>query len=151
MSARSLLRGALRIASGLLAAAACGGCSSIFTRGLVDDGHGNPVGGAVVRAYDETGRTLLSIDRTDSHGCFLVRGRAPTGQKRFTLDIEAPGFRTAHLDFALSDDLLIAALAPSSSPDESRIHVATSPERTDRWIPDCAPPMTMGSQQLAPN
>jgi Carboxypeptidase regulatory-like domain len=144
-------RGAVRIALRVLAAAACCGCSSIFTRGQVQDAHGSPVGGAVVRVYDETGTTVLSLDRTDSHGCFLISMRAPKGQRRYMLDVEASGFQPARQDFSLGDDLLIAALAPASEPDPSRIHVATYAERTDRWIPDCAPPMTMGSASLGPN
>jgi hypothetical protein len=133
------------------AAAVCCGCSSIFTRGMVDDGHGKAVGGAVVRVYDENGGTMISLDRTDANGCFLVRGRAPRGAKRFTLDVEAPGFRAARQDFALGDDLLIAQLSPDSDPGTSRIHVASYSERTDRWIPACAPPATMGSDSLTPN
>jgi Carboxypeptidase regulatory-like domain len=132
-------------------AAACAGCSSIFTRGQVLDAQGNPLGGAVVRVFDATGTTALSLDRTDSHGCFLISVRAPKGQRRYTLDVEASGFRPARQDFSLGDDLLIAALAPASSPEPSGIHVATYSERTDRWIPDCAPPMTMGSDALTPN
>jgi uncharacterized protein YceK len=142
--------GAVRSAFCVLAAIACCGCSSIFTRGQVQDGHGNPVGGAVVRVYDETGTTVLSLDRTDTHGCFLISVRAPKGQRRYTLDVEATGFRPARQDFSLGDDLLIAALALASEPAPSRVHVATSSERTERWIPDCAPPLTMGSDALTP-
>lgn len=127
------------------------GCSSIFTRGLVDDGHGNPVGGAEIRVLDETGTAVLALDRTDSHGCFLVSVRAPKGQQRYTLDVEAAGFKPARQEFDLRVDLLVAGLAPPSSPEPSRIRVATSSERADRWIPNCAPPLTMGSDALTPN
>jgi hypothetical protein len=135
----------------LAAAAVCAGCSSVFTRGLVDDGHGRPVGGATVRVYDETGVTQLSFDVTNANGCFLISTRALKGQRRYTLDIEASGFRPARQDFELGVDLVMANLASSSSPEQSRIHVATSSERADRWIPNCAPPLTMGSDALTPN
>jgi len=127
------------------------GCSSIFTRGLISDDHGNPVGGATVRVFDETGVRQISFDVTNANGCFLISARAPKGQKRYTLDVEAPGFQPARQDFSLGDDVLIGNLAASSSPDPSRIHVATSSERSDRWIPNCAPPPTMGSDSLTPN
>ena len=135
----------------VIATAASAACSSVYTRGLVDDGHGRPVGGAVVRAYDETGATQLSLDVTNANGCFLMSARAPKGTKRYTLDIQSSGFRTARQDFALSDDVLIVELAPESEPGSSRMRVATPSERIDRWIPNCAPPNTMGSDALAPN
>jgi len=144
-------RGAMRGAFLLAAAAVCAGCSSIFTRGLVDDGHGQPVGGATVRVFDETGATQLSLDVTNANGCFLISVRAPKGQRRYVLEIQASGFRVARQDFALRDDVLMGALAPSSSAEQSRIHVATSAERSDRWLPNCAPPLTMGSDALTPN
>jgi hypothetical protein len=144
-------RRAARWAVFAAAAAICAGCSSIFTRGLVDDGHGNPVGGATVRVYDESGATPLSLDVTNANGCFLISTRASKGERRYMLDVQASGFQTARQSFALADDVLIADLAVSSSPQPSRIHVATSSERSDRWIPNCAPPNAMGSDALTPN
>ena len=132
------------------AAAAFAGCSTIFTRGLNDDGRGNPVGGAQVRVLDDQGAPL-ALDITNAYGCFLISVRAPKGAKRYTLDVAASGFKPVRQDFALSADVLIVAIAPESSPDQSRIHVASSKERADRWIPNCAPPATMGSDSLTPN
>jgi hypothetical protein len=133
----------------IVAAAVCAGCSQVFTRGLIDDGHGNPVGGAQVRVLDATGAPL-ALDLTNSYGCFLISARAPKGAKRYTIDVVAPGFKPVRQDFPLAADVLIGALASSSAPDESRLHVASPSERSDRWIPNCAPPLTMGSDALTP-
>ena len=122
----------------------------MFTRGLIDDGRGNPVVGAHVRVLDDTGAPL-AFTFTNVNGCFLISARAPKGAKRYTIDIAATGFKPVRQDFDLGADVLIGALAPSSTPEESRLHVATSSERSDRWIPICAPPATMGSDSLTPN
>ena len=100
---------------------------------------------------DEAGNALLARDRTDSHGCFIFSLRAPKGQQRFTLEVEAARFRLARRDFARETDLLIAVLVPETDAGESRIRVATASERVDRWVPDCAPPMPPGAESLGPN
>ncbi len=142
----------LRRALPLIAAVALvPGCAAIFTRGQVEDTIGGPVGGAEVRILDEAGNALLARDRTDSHGCFFFSLRAPKGQKRFTLEVEAPGFRLARRDFARETDLLIVVLAPTAAEGESQVRIATSAERLDRWVPDCVPPMPPGAESLGPD
>lgn len=150
MAARRRRR--LRLLLPLAAAVALSpGCAAIFTRGQVEDAGGGPVGGADVRILDEAGSAMLARDRTDSHGCFFFSLRAPKGQQRFTIEVDAAGFRPARRDFARDTDLLIAVLAPAAAAGESQVRVATSSERLDRWVPNCVPPMPPGAESLGPN
>lgn len=145
-------RGGFRRFLPLVAAVALApACATIFTRGQVEDASGDPVGGADVRILDEAGSALLARDRTDSHGCFFFSLRAPKGQPRFTIEVDAAGFRPARRDFARETDLLIAVLAPTAAAGESQVRVATSSERLDRWVPNCVPPMPPGAESLGPD
>lgn len=150
MHGRRSPRASRKVVLVLAAAAACAGCSSVFTRGLIDDGRGNPVVAARVRVLDDTGAPL-ALSSTNASGCFLISARAPKGAKRYTIDVAASGFKPVRQDFDLGADVLIGSLAPTTEPQLSRIHVATPTERSDRWIPTCAPPATMGSDALTPN
>jgi hypothetical protein len=127
-----------------------GGCTGVWSRGIVQDPGTLAIGGAEVWALDEHGDRMLAVVRTDANGCFLITAKPPKGERRFTLEISAPGFRAARATLPLETEILIASLVPTSESAASGIHPATTAERSERWGPQCAPPMSPGAQQLSP-
>lgn len=131
------------------AAALITGCS-IWSRGLVS-ANGGPVGGADVRVLEAENGALVGATRTDSNGCFFLSLKAPRGQRHFTLEIGASGFKPARLNFELETPVLLATLTADSSERPSEIRPATASERSDQWTPQCVPPMPPGAEQLSPH
>jgi len=124
-------------------------CATVYSRGYVEDG-GAPVPAANVRLVDARGQTVAA-DRTDANGCFFLQRGAPKGDRRFTLEIGADGFKTAHLEVPLQPPIFRVVLAPATSPDESRIQETTPAERLDTWSPRCIQLYPGGgAQQLSP-
>jgi hypothetical protein len=136
---------------GLGACALAAACTGIWSRGIVEDSGTRAIGGAVVRVLDAQAERVISTDRTDVNGCFFFSLRPPKGEHRFTLEVSAPGYRTLRHEFALETPILVATLAADSESGESEIRAATPAERTDRWGPQCVPPMPPGAQSLSPN
>ena len=127
------------------------GCATAYTRGIVEDPGGGAVAGANVR-LGGAGERPVETSLTDAHGCFLLQRTAPKGERRFTLEIGAEGYKSARLEVALQPPILLVTLAPDSSYGESRIRPTTSAERSEKWEPECIPLFAGGgAQQLAPN
>ena len=125
-------------------------CGTLYTRGLVEDAAGAPLGGASVRLSATTGEAV-AVASTDGHGCFFLQRSAPKGERRFQLEIAAPGFKAARLEVPLEPPILLATLAPDSSAAESRIRATTSAERAEKWDPRCIPLYPGGgAQELSP-
>ncbi|HYX19519.1 MAG TPA: carboxypeptidase-like regulatory domain-containing protein [Thermoanaerobaculia bacterium] len=126
-------------------------CATVYSRGIVRDGAGAPVGGAMVRLLGSGGGTVAST-LTDAHGCFFLQRTAPRGEKRFTLEIGADRYKAARLDVPLQPPILLAILVPDSSDGESRIRTTTASERSDVWERQCIPLFAGGgAQSLGPN
>ena len=126
-------------------------CATVYSRGVVEDAGGAPVPLASVRLVGAGDRTVATTV-TDANGCFFLQKTAPKDEKRFTLEIVAAGYRSARLDVPLQPPILLATLAASSSPEESRIRSTTAAERSERWEPRCIPFFPGGgAQELAPH
>ena len=123
-------------------------CATVYSRGYVEDG-GAPVPAANVRLLGADGQ-IVAADRTDANGCFFLQRGAPKGDRRFTLEIGADGFKTARLEVPLQPPIFRVVLAPTSSPDDSRIQETTPAERSHTWSPRCIPVFPGGAQQLSP-
>jgi Carboxypeptidase regulatory-like domain len=136
---------------GLAASALTPACTGIWSRGIVEDSGTRAIGGAEVRVLDASGQRVISTDRTDVSGCFFFSLKPPKGERRFTLEVAAPGYRTVRHDFELETPILIAILASDNETGESEVRPATPAERTDRWGPQCVPPFPPGAQSLGPN
>src|SRR5262252_7829327 len=143
----------MRLSGSLLLAALpfTAACTGVWSRGIVEGPGTLPLGNAEVKAYDEHGQRMLAVVRSDANGCFFITAKPEKGERRFTLEISAPGFRAARDGFPLETEILIATLEPESESAPSGIRAATTAERTDRWNPQCAPPMSPGAQQLSPH
>lgn len=144
-------RAGRRLGLTLLASLPALRCATIYSRGLVEDGAGAPVGGADVRLLRAGGETVASAV-TDDHGCFFLQRTAPRGERRFTLEIGAASYRPARLDVPLQPPVLLATLVADSSSGESRIRSTTAAERSGKWEPRCIPLFPGGgAQSLGPN
>ncbi len=128
------------------------GCASIWTRGIVQDEQGGLVATASVRVVSVAGSNPVAMASTDMFGCFLVSHFAPRGERRFRLEVTAPGYELATFDLDLQAPvpILVATLARSAFGSQSAIHPATDSERKDRWEAFCDPLLPPGSQTLAP-
>jgi hypothetical protein len=136
---------------GLGACSLAAACTGIWSRGIVEDFGTRAIGGAQVRVLDAQAERVLSIDRTDVNGCFSFSLRPPKGERHFTLEVSAPGFRTVRHDFELETPILIATLASDAESGASEVRPATPAERTDRWGRECVPQLPPGAQSLGPN
>lgn len=126
-------------------------CATIYSRGLVEDAAGAPVPGASVRMIGAGGGTVAAAI-TDAHGCFFLQRAARGDERRFTLEIAAPGFKTARLDVPREPPILLAALAPDSSAEDGGIRATTTSERAEKWEPRCIPLFPGGgAQELSPH
>ena len=134
----------------LAAAALASGCSSIWSRGFVEDEQGRVVARASVRVTSAAGSGTVLDTATDEFGCFLFGRVPPKGERRFRLEVAAPGYEPATFDFELQTPILIARLAKPDSGARSEIHAASGEEREKKWETWCNPPLPPGSQQLAP-
>ena len=144
-------RAGRRLGLTLLASLPALRCATIYSRGLVEDGAGTPVGGARVRLLRAGGETVASAV-TAARGCFFLQRTAPRGERRFTLEIGAASYRPARLDVPLQPPVLLANLVADSSSGESRIRSTTAAERSGKWEPRCIPLFPGGgAQSLGPN
>jgi hypothetical protein len=126
------------------------GCGTVYTRGLVEDAAGAPLGGASVRLSRADGEAVAAAS-TDAHGCFFLQRSAPKGQRRFRLEIGAPGFKAARREVPLQPPVLLATLVDDSAPGESGIRETTATERAEKWDPRCIPLYAGGgAQELSP-
>ncbi len=125
-------------------------CATVYTRGLVEDGAGAPLPGASVHLTGEGGVTVAAA-ATDGHGCFFLQRSAPKGERRFMLEVAAPGFKAARLEVPLEPPVLLVTLAPDSSAADSGIRATTSTERAEKWEPRCTPLLPPGAQELSPS
>src|SRR5262245_13510665 len=89
-----------------------GACTGVWSRGIVEGPGTLALGNAEVKAFDEHGERMLAVVRSDVYGCFFVTARPPKGERHFTLEISAPGFRLVREVLPLETEILIAALVP---------------------------------------
>ena len=127
------------------------GCATAYTRGLVEDSSGAAVPGASARLVG-AGAQIVAAERTDAHGCFFLQRTAPKGERQFTLEIAAEGYKPVRLEVPLQPPIFLVTLALASSGEESGIRPTTAAERRDQWEPQCIPLFAGGgAQSLGPN
>jgi hypothetical protein len=140
----------LAAALAVAAAALTSGCASIWSRGIVLDEQGKILTSATVTVASAAGSGTVADMPTDSFGCFLVARKAPKDERKFRLEVSAPGYAAATFDFGLETPILVARLAKADSGARSEIHPASRDEQDDKWTPYCNPPLPPGASQLAP-
>ena len=112
---------------------------------------GAGVAGASVRLVGSGDKTIAT-ELTDTHGCFFLQRTAPKGERHFTLEIGAEGFKPLRLEVALQPPIFLVTLVPTSSDGESQARETTAAERRDQWEPQCIPLFAGGgAQQLSPH
>lgn len=97
----------------ILAIAACDG--GVFVDGLVRDQKGAVVPGALVVLEHEGGWSFRAS--TDAVGCFAAGGITAPGRYRYTLKVEAPGYKTmtGHVPTLRSNHIVVTLAAVGSS------------------------------------
>ena len=121
-------------------------CATVFTRGVVRDPAGQPIGNASVRVTSVESGKLVMATVTDAAGCFNLHEFPPErGSRHFRLDISVAGSKPVSLLFNLQTPVLEGTLATESSAGESRLTPLTNEQAYARWELICAPPSPVGN------
>ena len=132
---------ALLVASlGLLPA-----CATVYTRGILRDAAGEPVGGVWVRVTSVPSGQLVAEAVTDTSGCFNLHRFPPDEGRRFRIDVSLGGYKPASFTFDLHDVVVEGTLASESSKKESVLVRLTHGQIYGRWEATCAPPYPPGN------
>ena len=82
---------------------------------------------------------------TDSAGCFILHEFARGGERRFRLDVGAPGYKPAAFGFDLQAPVLLGTLQAESAARSSLLLPLTNRQSYGQWELVCAPPIPTGN------
>jgi len=145
---RVAMRPSLRWRAAVLLGASLGllsGCATVFTRGIVHDAAGEPIGNASVRVTSVESGKLVAEAVTDTSGCFNLHQFPPDSGRHFRLDVSLQGYKRVSFAFALESPVLEGTLAAGSSSKESVLQPLTREQAYGRWELICAPPSPVGN------
>jgi Carboxypeptidase regulatory-like domain len=136
-----------RLAVALLAASLVllPACETVFTRGILLDAAGQPVGGASVRVTAVESGKLVAEAQSDTSGCFNLHQFPPDDGRRFLLDVSLAGYKPVSFTFDLHALVVEGTLAADSSSKESTLVRLTNGQIYGRWEQTCAPPSPVGN------
>lgn len=136
----------------LAAAAAlfCGGCAMVGARGVVRNAAGAEIENATVQIATASGMSVLDVQQTTPKGCFTFSDIPPRHEKRFTIDVSAPGYKPAHLDLGTYKVTLLVILAPDSSEEASELHPMTHDQTVGIYEPLCVTFVSHAASTLGP-
>ncbi len=124
----------------------------VSARGVVRDTGGAEIADATVRissaAADEA---PLAVLRTTSNGCFHFSDVAPRHEKHFKLDVSAPGYKPARLDFGTHSVVLLVILATEASEQASRLQHMSYVQEAGIYEPLCVTFISHAASSLGPN
>jgi hypothetical protein len=133
------------------AALLCGGCAMVGARGVVRNAAGAEIENATIQIATASGTpSVLDAQQTTPNGCFTFSDVAPRHEKRFTLDISAPGYKPAHLDLGADKVTLLVTLAPDSAEQASELHPMTYDQTVGIYEPLCVTFVSHGASTLGP-
>jgi hypothetical protein len=121
------------------------GCATVFSRGVVRDANGTPLGNVSIRITSTQTGALVTSGFTDAGGCFSMFKTAPRGEKRFLLDASASGFKPTTFALDLQTPILLGTLAAVSSEKASGFRKLRSEEAYTEWEMTCVPPSPTGN------
>lgn len=120
-------------------------CATVYTRGVVRNKAGEPIGNASVRVTSVESGQLVIAAVTDAAGCFILHRFPPDRRNRhFRLDVRMPGYKPASFLFDLQSPILLGTLAPESSTRQSLLEPLTNEQAYGEWELVCAPPNPTG-------
>ena len=120
-------------------------CATVYTRGILRDAAGEPVGGVSVRVISVPSGQLVAEAVTDTSGCFNLHRFPPDEGRRFRIDVSLGGYKPASFTFDRYDAVVEGALAAESSSRESVLAPLTRSQIYGRWEATCAPPYPVGN------
>ena len=120
-------------------------CATVYTRGILRDAAGEPLGAASVRVTSVDSGKLVAEALTDTSGCFNLHRFPPDEGRRFRLDVDLRGYKPVSLTFGLHDVVVEGRLAAESSGQESVLVPLTNGQIYGRWEATCAPPYPVGN------
>jgi hypothetical protein len=124
----------------------------VSARGVVRDTGGAEIANATVRISSAAGdEAPVAVLQTTSNGCFHFSDVAPPHGRQFTLDVSAPGYKTARLDFGTHSVVLLVILAPEASEQESRLQHMSYVQKAGIYEPLCVTFLSHAGSSLGPN
>jgi hypothetical protein len=121
-------------------------CATVFTRGILRDAAGEPVGGASVRVTSVASGKLVAQGVTNTSGCFNLHQFPPDSGREFRLDITRAGYKPVSYTFDLSQSpVLLGTLAPDASKKQSMLVLLTHGQIFGTWQLECDPPNPAGN------
>ena len=124
----------------------------VSARGVVRDAGGGEIANATIRISSAAGHeTPLAVLQTTSNGCFHFSDVAPRHEKQFTLDVSAPGYKPASLDFGTHSVVLLVILAPEASDQASRLQHMSYVQKAGIYEPLCVTFISHAASSLGPN
>jgi len=120
-------------------------CATVYTRGILLDSAGRPLGNASVRVTAVESGKLVAEVRSDTSGCFNLHQFPPDSGRRFRLDVSLAGYKPVSFDFGLKSVVVEGTLATASSGKESAFVELTNGQIYGRWEATCAPPYPTGN------
>jgi hypothetical protein len=120
-------------------------CTTVYTRGILLDAAGEPVGGVSVRVTSVPSGKLVAVAVTDTSGCFNLHQFPPDQGRQFRIDVGLGGYKPASFTFGKYDVVVEGTLAAESSSKESVLVPLTHGQIYGRWEATCAPPYPVGN------
>jgi len=121
-------------------------CATVFTRGILQDAAGEPIGGASVRVVSVASGKLVVEAVSDTSGCFNLHQFPPDSGRQFRLDIARAGYKPASYTFDMAQSpVLQGTLAPDAAEKQSVLVLLTRGQVYGTWQLVCAPPNPTGN------
>lgn len=120
-------------------------CATVYTRGILRDAAGEPVGNVWVRVTSVPSGKLVAEAVTDTSGCFTLHRFPPDEGRQFRIDVSLGGYKPASFMFGRYDAVVEGTLAAESSGKESVLVPLTHGQIYGRWEATCAPPYPVGN------
>ena len=125
------------------------GCSGVSAKGRFLDARGVPITDA--RAFVHTGDSSPALESapSDDRGCFNVYIISPPKQRRFTLQVRAPGRKPVTLEFDGREvEPFLVTLVDESGDGASGIRAVTPDEKNNVYDIYCVPMVVPGATSL---
>ena len=123
----------------------------VAARGVVRDTAGAGIANANVRISSVATDEALAVLQTTRNGCFHFSDVAPRHEKRFTLDVSAPGYKPARLEFGTHSVVLLVLLAPEDSGQASQLQPMSYVQNAGIYEPLCVTFISHAASSLGPN
>jgi len=134
---------------GVLPALLISACTSVSVHGIIRDPEGRPIDNASVTVREAASSTALETAPSELNGCFNLFAVVKRDQRRFILEVGAPGRKAAAFTFERNQrDPFLVIVADQSAPQDSSVRALTPSERNGLYDMYCAPANVPGATSL---